>query len=118
MRARLSHRSPGVCDIEVEGEMDHGSYSGLAEFTEKNLLRSERMALIDMSKLEFMDSSALKYLYKLEQIFGRESIAIYRARDEIKRTLEIVGLGDRLTFLSDPDEVDRWRRPESRRQAA
>ena len=109
LRARFTPLPSGVCLIELKGELDQAVFYELCEFTDTNLTDHETAVIIDMSELEFMDSSGVKFINKLVRIFGYGNVAVYKMNEDINRILMILAMEKKITHLKRPDDLRRWR---------
>ncbi len=91
--------------LTLRGELDLSSSTAL----EEELARVDGIPLVvvDLRKLEFIDSTGLGVLVKTHQRMsdaGRRLVLV-DAEGQVRRLLALTGLSDQLTIVSDPDDV-------------
>ena len=89
--------------VALAGELDISNAAGL----EEHLLRAESegpaLLVIDLSRLEFMDSTGLRLLISADQrarAAGRRLVLV-RGNDMVQRVLRITRLDERLEIVDD-----------------
>lgn len=86
-------RAPGVV---VRGEVDLATVTVLEEVLEAGIRESEGAFILDLSEVEFIDSSGLHALLRARGLLGREdrSLALVCPAGAARRALEVSGIGD------------------------
>ena len=90
--------------VVVEGELDLSTTPLLEEQIVGALRRGAEDVVIDLRRLEFMDSSGLRCLVECDQeaqLEGRR-FALVQGPDAVRRVFEITGMDGRLTFVDAP----------------
>src|SRR3990172_12471870 len=88
----MKHLAPNACLIKLTGEVDQATYKELNAFIDENLFDEEDAVIVDMTELDFMDSSGVKFIQRLAHGFGYDNVAIYGMNEDLTRILDIVGL--------------------------
>ncbi len=91
--------------IAVAGELDLASSPALEAAIEQTA--GAGVVIIDLRRLEFMDSTGLSVLVKAHQQAeeaGRK-FALVRGPQQVQRLLTLTGVADRLQLVDDPDEL-------------
>jgi len=109
---------PGQLNIEVReradrailvlvGECDLANADRLEQAIESPAVTSKPMIVLDLERLEFMDSSGLRtILAGADGAAARgQRFAVTAPSEQVQRLLEVTGAAKRLTLLSASDEV-------------
>jgi anti-sigma B factor antagonist len=103
---RVDIRNQGhTAIIALTGELDLAS-SALLEEQLETVARSESV-IVDLRKLEFIDSTGLSVLVKAHQEAqesGRK-FGLVRGSAQVQRLLGLTGLAERLTVADAPDDL-------------
>jgi anti-sigma B factor antagonist len=86
----LAEAEPGVVTARISGELDILSVEQLGGQIDELLARAPTCVDLDLSDLEFMDSSGLALLLRLTNRFG--PIQVFGANPLIRRVIEATGL--------------------------
>lgn len=93
--------------VAVDGELDLASSPVLAE----QLARAEEIdaatVLVDLRKLDFMDSTGLHILLKAHrraQELGRRFVLVRGSR-QIERLLKLTGVDEKLAIVDSPEDL-------------
>lgn len=91
-RASLSVSEPnaGSMMVTVSGELDVMSVEALENQIDELLTRNADEVVIDLSGLEFMDSSGISLFLRLANRFG--PITVRRPSPMVRRVIEVVGV--------------------------
>lgn len=95
-----NNQSNGWSTVRVMGEVDMSNAPELGDFLAQ-LVRTEKQSLaLDLSGIEFMDSSGLGVLIKTHQLLAeQEQALILRSPSrQVIRTLEVSGLANVLSI--------------------
>jgi len=93
--------------IVVRGELDLASGPELEAELARVHERPPEMLIIDLSQLDFMDSTGLSILVKAHQQTvedGRE-FGVVRGTPQVQRLLELTGVSERLPMADSPEEL-------------
>jgi anti-sigma B factor antagonist len=118
--ARLTYqttRHRDVAVIALTGELDMAGAAQLELEIDRVLGDSPPPGLVlDLSRLDFLDSSGLRLLILADQrtrSAGRR-FALVPGTETVQRVFEITRMNDRLSFVSDPAELAAAGEAESR----
>lgn len=93
--------------IEVTGELDLASSPALEEELQRAAASSTPLVIVDLRRLEFMDSTGLSVLVKAHQraIDNGQRLGIVRGPQQVERLLNLTGVAERLTIVEEPAEL-------------
>jgi anti-sigma B factor antagonist len=106
---------PPTCHIDIEddgtllvlrlgGELDLSTVPAVLEALDRH--RTGRRALvIDLSGLDFMDSSGLALIVRLHQRRDGTAVAFVAPGERVGRLLDMTGVRSTLTWVEDPREA-------------
>jgi anti-anti-sigma factor len=106
----LASRDGTIDVLRATGEYDLSNVDDLNEALRQSLLDDTTSCLLDLSELEFMDSSVIHALVRWcndVQLSEREALAIVSGDDSTaaSRILDAVGLRARLPVFSSPENA-------------
>lgn len=106
----LASRDGTIDVLRATGEYDLSNVDDLNEALRQSLLDETTSCLLDLSELEFMDSSVIHALVRWcndVQLSEREALAIVSGDDATaaSRILDAVGLRTRLPVFSSPENA-------------
>lgn len=93
--------------IGVSGELDLASSPELERELERGASSDVELLIIDLRKLEFMDSTGLSVLVRGHQKAtqnGKE-FAVVKGPQQVERLLSLTGVAERLTIVDAPEEL-------------
>lgn len=90
----------GWSTVKVTGEIDMSNAEELGNFLAKLVEDEQRNLALDLSGIEFIDSSGLGVLVKIHQILEEQnrSLVLHSVSSPAARTLEVSGLDKVLSF--------------------
>jgi anti-sigma B factor antagonist len=93
--------------IEVSGELDLASSPELERELERGTASEAELLIIDLRKLEFMDSTGLSVLVRAHQKATQSGkrFAIVKGPQQVERLLSLTGVAERLTVVDTPEEL-------------
>jgi anti-sigma B factor antagonist len=93
--------------IGVSGELDLASSPGLEQELERRAASGTQLVIVDLRKLEFMDSTGLSVLVRGHQRATErgQQFAVVKGPQQVQRLLSLTGVADRLTLVDSPDEI-------------
>jgi anti-sigma B factor antagonist len=96
-----------VPGLAVRGEIDIHSVATMEEALERAILASTGAFVIDMTDVEFLDSSGLSALLRARGLLGREdrALAVILPPGPAKRAFDISGFGDMFVTYISRDEA-------------
>lgn len=105
---RVEVRNEGrAAIIAVSGELDLASSPSLeAELDRVSGTQSELLVL-DLRRLEFMDSTGLSVIVKSHQRLADEGRSLYLVRgpQQVQRLLDLTGVAERIQLADTPEEI-------------
>lgn len=93
--------------IAVAGELDLASGPELEAELERIAGPDTRLLVIDLSGLDFMDSTGLSIIVRAHQRLGGEGceLGLVRGSPQVQRLLDLTGVAERLRIVDAPDEL-------------
>ncbi len=93
--------------IAVNGELDLASGPLLQEHIDQVLRDHSGTVLIDLRRLEFMDSTGLSVMVKAHHSAEASArrLVLVKGPPQVQRLLELTGLAERLEVVEDPAGV-------------
>jgi anti-sigma B factor antagonist len=93
--------------IGVSGELDLASSPELERELERGNSSGAELLIIDLRRLEFMDSTGLSVLVRAHQkaIEIGKQLAVVKGPQQVQRLLSLTGVADRLTVVETPEEL-------------
>jgi anti-sigma B factor antagonist len=93
--------------IGVSGELDLASSPELERELERGNSSGAELLIIDLRKLEFMDSTGLSVLVRAHQkaTESGKQLAVVKGPQQVQRLLSLTGVADRLTVVETPEEL-------------
>jgi anti-sigma B factor antagonist len=94
-RARLDvSTSPAGLVVELAGELDLASLPDITSGVQELLTRDPQPVLLDLGRLEFLDSSGVTLLVRIANHF--DDVRTRTAPGAVRRVIEVLGLAGRL----------------------
>ena len=96
--------APGVV---VKGEVDIADAQALDDTLQKAIISSVGAFVIDLSDLEFIDSSGLHVLHRARGLLGREDrqLAVVCPHGPVRRVFELSGLSELFALFATREEA-------------
>ncbi len=93
--------------IEVSGELDLASSPALEHELEQGAGSSAPVVIVDLRKLEFMDSTGLSVLVRAHQraTESERRFGLVKGPPQVQRLLDLTGVAERLTIVESPEEL-------------
>jgi anti-anti-sigma factor len=97
----------GAAVVALSGELDLAGAAVLEQELERLEDDSPGAIVLDLRRVEFMDSSGLRLIAVTMQRAqaGRRRFALVPGGDQVMRVFDITRMRDRLEFVDDPREV-------------
>jgi anti-sigma B factor antagonist len=96
---RISDGVGSVLRIEARGELDLSNAQALDKELERAMeARAERI-IVDLSGLEFIDSTGIAALGRIETHYVTERFGLIRAPQQVQRVIALTGLEQVLPFV-------------------
>ncbi len=105
---RVEVRSEGrAAIIAVSGELDLASSPSLEVELERVSDADLELLVLDLRRLEFMDSTGLSVILKAHQRLADEGRALYvvRGSQQVQRLLDVTGVAERIQLADTPEEI-------------
>jgi anti-sigma B factor antagonist len=96
--------APGVA---VKGEVDIADSRALEDALQKAIITSVGAFVIDLSDLEFIDSSGLHVLHRARDLLGREDrqLAVVCPHGPVRRVFELSGMYELFALFATREEA-------------
>ena len=96
------------CGLAVHGEFDAAEVDPFEAALQEALLATSGAFLLDLSGLDFMDSSGVNAILRTRALLGREerSLGVICPPGAPRRVLDVIGVTDVLTLFATRDEAD------------
>jgi anti-sigma B factor antagonist len=93
--------------IGVTGELDLASSPALEQELEAGVATQAEVVIVDLRRLEFMDSTGLSVLVRAHQraTENGQRFGVVRGPQQVQRLLSLTGVADRITLADSPDEL-------------
>jgi anti-sigma B factor antagonist len=93
--------------IAVSGELDLASSPSLEAELERASGTDSELLVIDLRRLEFMDSTGLSVIVKAHQRLAEEGRGLYlvRGSQQVQRLLDLTGVAERIELADTPEEI-------------
>lgn len=93
--------------IAVAGELDLASGPELEAELERVAGPDTRLLVIDLSGLDFMDSTGLSIIVRAHQRLGGQGceLGLVRGSPQVQRLLDLTGVAERLRIVDAPEEL-------------
>ena len=93
--------------IGVSGELDLASSPALQNKLERGAASAAELVIVDLRKLEFMDSTGLSVIVRAHQraTENGQRFGVVRGPQQVQRLLSLTGVAERLTLVDTPDEL-------------
>jgi anti-sigma B factor antagonist len=97
----------GAPGVAVSGEVDIATVSGLEAALDAAIRRSEGAFILDLSDVDFIDSSGLHVLLRARSLLGREdrALALICRADPVRRLFELSGIADLFFIYGSREEA-------------
>jgi anti-sigma B factor antagonist len=102
-----THNGSQAVVIGVTGELDLASSPALEQELERGAASKAEVVIVDLRKLEFMDSTGLSVLVRAHQraTENGQRFGVVRGPQQVQRLLSLTGVADRLRLADSPDEL-------------
>jgi anti-sigma B factor antagonist len=93
--------------LALSGELDLLSSPVLDEALERAFESAAELFIIDLRRLEFMDSTGLHRLVGAQQRVAQAGrrFALVRGPEQVQRLFDLTGIAELLTIVDSPDEL-------------
>jgi anti-sigma B factor antagonist len=102
-----THNGNQAVVIGVTGELDLASSPALEQELESGAASQAELVIVDLRKLEFMDSTGLSVLVRAHQraTENGQRFGVIKGPQQVQRLLTLTGVADRLNMADSPDEL-------------
>ena len=102
-----TEQHPGQARVVLIGELDIASSEGLENELAAIEADSPETVVLDLRRVEFIDSTGLRALIAADQRARSEGrrLAVVRGRNAVERLLAVTQLDQRLEIVDDPDSL-------------
>jgi anti-sigma B factor antagonist len=104
----LEVRSEGrAAIIVVSGELDLASSPSLEAELQRVSGTEAELVVLDMRRLEFMDSTGLSIIVRAHQRLADEgrALCLVRGPQQVQRLLDLTGVAERIRLADTPEEI-------------
>jgi anti-sigma B factor antagonist len=102
-----THAAGRTITFALSGELDLVSSPVFERATQDQALSDVELIVVDLRELNFMDSTGLHTLLRVQQaaqdLGGR--FALVRGPDQVQRLFDLTGLTDTLTVVESPEQL-------------
>lgn len=105
---RVEMRTEGrAVIVAVAGELDLASSPELEEELDRVWESDPEQLVIDLRRLEFMDSTGLSIIVGAHQRLAEHgrSLTLVKGSPQVQRLLDLTGVAERLQLVDTPEEV-------------
>jgi anti-sigma B factor antagonist len=105
---RVEVRSEGAASVlTLSGELDLASSPTLEQELDRALEAGTNQLIVDLRKLEFMDSTGLSVLVNAHQRVEQAGMqfGVVKGSAQVQRLLSLTGVADRITVANSPEEL-------------
>jgi anti-sigma B factor antagonist len=102
-----THSTGRAVTLAISGELDLVSSPILERAAEDQALSDVELIVVDLRGLNFMDSTGLHTLLRVQQAahdVGRR-FALVRGPDQVQRLFDLTGLTETLTIVESPEQL-------------
>jgi anti-anti-sigma factor len=102
-----SHTEGQTTVIAVTGELDLASGPELETELERISGPETQLLVVDLRKLDFMDSTGLSILVRTHQRLAEEGceMGLVKGSPQVQRLLDLTGVAERLKLVDEPEEL-------------
>ncbi len=101
------HRNGATAVVAVGGELDLASGPELEAELDKLTGPDLQLVVIDLRRLDFMDSTGLSILVRAHQRLAGEGceMGLVKGSQQVQRLLDLTGVAERLRLVDAPEEL-------------
>jgi anti-sigma B factor antagonist len=99
----------GVAGVAVRGEVELATAPQLTAALDEGIRRSGGLFVIDLSIVDFLDSTGIQCLIRARALLGRDDrpVALICPRGNVRRVLEIAAVAELFPLYASRDELAR-----------
>jgi anti-sigma B factor antagonist len=100
-------REGGAAVVSVSGELDLASGPELETELDRLAGPETKLVVIDLRKLDFMDSTGLSIIVRAHQRMAGEGceMGLVKGSQQVQRLLDLTGVAERLRLVDTPEEL-------------
>ncbi|HEY5189133.1 MAG TPA: STAS domain-containing protein [Solirubrobacteraceae bacterium] len=105
---RVELRTEGrAAIIAVSGELDLASSPVLDTELERAADSGSELLVLDLRRLDFMDSTGLSIIVKAHQRLAENGrvLSLVRGPQQVQRLLDLTGVAERIQLVDTPEEI-------------
>jgi anti-sigma B factor antagonist len=93
--------------IALSGELDLASSPALEEAFERVFASEAKVVVVDLRKLDFMDSTGLSAIVRAHQTVEDSDVRLYvvNGPPQVERLLSLTGVAERVSLVDSPEDV-------------
>ncbi len=101
------HRNGAAAVVAVGGELDLASGPELEAELDQLTGPDLQLVVIDLRRLDFMDSTGLSILVRAHQRLASEGceMGLVKGSQQVQRLLDLTGVAERLRLVDAPEEL-------------
>ncbi len=102
----MQERGAGTV-ISLSGELDLASSPALEEAIDRVFASETKVVVIDLRRLEFMDSTGLSIIVKAQQTAEDRDVQlnVVNGPAQVQRLLSLTGVADRVSLIEAPEDA-------------
>jgi anti-sigma B factor antagonist len=102
-----AHEEGGGTVIALSGELDLAASPALEEALERVFTSGSGPIVIDLRRLDFMDSTGLSIIVRAHNraVEGDRPLFVTRGPAQVQRLLALTGVADRLSLVEVPEDA-------------
>ena len=103
----------GLAGVAARGEVEISTAAALSEAIDERIRRSHGPFVIDLSAVDFLDSSGIHCLVHARALLGRDDrvLAVVCPPGSVRRVLELTGIDQVVALYDSRDELARMLGP-------
>lgn len=100
-------RNGSAAVVTVSGELDLASGPQLEAELDRLTAPETRVVVLDLRRLDFMDSTGLSIIVRAHQRMVEEGgeMGLVKGSQQVQRLLDLTGVADRLRLVDSPEEL-------------
>jgi anti-anti-sigma factor len=106
-RVHVRNDQQGATVIAISGELDLASSPSLEAELERAFAAGLKLVILDLRRLDFMDSTGLSVLIKAQQSAQQAGsrLCVVKGPPQVQRLLSLTGVEERLTVIEAPEDA-------------
>ncbi len=106
LRVDVRHEADRIV-VGLEGELDLANAALLQRAIERAGLETQPMLVLDLQRLQFIDSTGLRIVLSLREgaLARGQEFAVTPGSEQVQRLLSLTGVAEHLRTIATPDEL-------------